>query len=219
MQPFNNTTHPEHDRYLSLILEGNRAAASSHIKDLAAQGIGIRDIYESIIKTALYRVGELWENNQITVAEEHIATSVTESIMNEFFYDIVSRQRQARKVVLGCVESEFHQVGVKMVADIFEMKGWDTYFPGSNIPANEMIRYIEKQHPDMVALSVSIYFHIPLLEKMLRLIHHRFDLPVIIGGQAFRHGGQDMAERYPRTRYIANLKELETFIDQYQSHG
>ena len=219
MQPFNTNTQTDHDHYLALILEGNRAAASVHIKGLAAQGVSIRDIYENIIKTALYRVGELWESNQITVAEEHIATSVTEGIMNELFYDIVSRQRRARKVVLGCVETEFHQVGVKMVADIFEMKGWDTYFPGSNVPANEMIRYIEKQRPDMVALSVSIYSHIPLLEKMLRLIHHTFDLPVIIGGQAFRHGGKELAEKYPRTRYMADLKELETFIDQYQPYG
>ncbi len=217
MQAFSDKTNPDHSRYLKLILEGDRMAASGHIKDLAAQGVSIQNIYEHIIKTALYQVGELWESNQVTVAEEHIATSVTESIMNELFYDIVSRQRQARKVVLGCVETEFHQVGVKMVADIFEMKGWDTYFPGSNVPANEMIRYIDKQSPDLVALSVSIYSHIPLLEKTLRLIRQKSDLPVIIGGQAFRHGGQEVAERYPNTRYIANLKELEDYIDQQQS--
>ena len=217
MQTFSNPIDSGHSQYLKLILEGNRAAASGHIRVLAAQGVSIQDIYEHIIKVALYQVGELWESNQITVADEHIATSVTESIMNELFYDIVSRQRRSRKVVLGCVETEFHQVGVKMVADIFEMKGWDTYFPGSNVPANEMIRYIDKQNPDMVALSVSIYSHIPLLEKMLRLIRQKFDLPLIIGGQAFRHGGQEVAERYPNTRYIANLTELETFIDQHQT--
>lgn len=213
------TTNSKCDPYLAFVLEGNRSGASAYIRDLAAQGTGIREIYDTFIKPALYRVGELWETNRITVAEEHIATSITESIMNEFFYDIVSRERVARKVVLGCVENEFHQVGAKMVADIFEMKGWDTFFPGSNVPANEMVRYIEKQEPDMVALSVSIYSHIPLLEKMLRLIHHRFDLPVIIGGQAFRYGGKELADKFPHTRYIADLKELETFIDQYQSHG
>ncbi|MFP4065583.1 MAG: B12-binding domain-containing protein [Bacteroidales bacterium] len=214
-----DTTHSKRDPYLAFVLEGNRSAASAYIRDLAAQGRGIREIYDTFIKPALYRVGELWETNRITVAEEHIATSITESIMNEFFYDIVSRERVARKVVLGCVENEFHQVGAKMVADIFEMKGWDTFFPGSNVPTNEMVRYIEKQEPDMVALSVSIYSHIPLLEKMLRLIHHRFDLPVIIGGQAFRYGGKELADKFPHPRYIEDLKELETFIDQYQSHG
>ncbi len=217
MEAFSNRTNSDENRYLELILQGNRVAASNLIRDLAAKGIPIQDIYEHTIKVALYRVGELWESNQVTVAEEHIATSVTESIMNELFYDIVSRQRQARKVVLGCVETEFHQVGVKMVADLFEMKGWDTYFPGSNVPANEMIRYIDKQNPDMVALSVSIYSHIPLLAKTLRLIRQKSELPVIIGGQAFRYGGKEVAERYPNTRYIANLTELEAFIDQHQS--
>ena len=207
-------TSTANQELLHYLLEGNRHAASGFIHDMTKEGISVMDIYEKTIKTTLYRIGELWENNEITVAEEHVATSITEAIMNELYYKIISRTRKPYKVVLGCVETEQHQVGVKMVADVFEMKGWDTWFPGANIPLDDLIRFTKEKQPDMIALSASIHAHLSIMEKMLKAIHQHFDLPVLVGGQAFLHGGQEITKQFPRTTYIANLQELASHIDQ-----
>ncbi len=164
----------EQSVFLDSLLNGNRAEASEKIRQQLGNGLSIKAIYEEIIKPALYRVGELWEQNQITVAEEHMATSVAEAVMNELYGNIVSRNRIPKKVVLACVENEQHQVGIKMVADMFEMKGWDTYFPGASTPVYELIQYIGKIKPDVIALSASIYFHLPVLEDMIQLIRHDY---------------------------------------------
>ncbi|MFO7873944.1 MAG: cobalamin-dependent protein [Bacteroidales bacterium] len=208
------TTSTANQELLHYLLEGNRQAASGVIHDMTNKNIPVMDIYEQSLKTTLYRIGELWENNEITVAEEHVATSITEAIMNELYYKIVSRTRKPYNVVLGCVETEQHQVGIKMVADVFEMKGWDTWFPGANIPVDDLIRFTKEKQPDMIALSASIHAHMPIMEKMLKAIHQHFTLPVLVGGQAFLHGGQEITKQFPRTTYIANLQELASHIDQ-----
>lgn len=208
-------TDAKRDRFLGYLLSGDRQGGSELVHGLFRDGLGVREVYEKMIKEALYKVGELWEQNKITVAEEHLATSVSEAIMNEFFSDIVSSERKQKKVLVGCVEQELHQVGAKMVADMFEMKGWDSYFLGANVPLEELIRFARELAPDLMAVSASIYFHIPQLDTMLRRIEEVFpELPVLVGGQAFRHGGRDTIDKYPNVHFASDLYALESFIDQ-----
>jgi MerR family transcriptional regulator, light-induced transcriptional regulator len=207
----------QHDTFLHALLAGDRAAGSTVVQELMKQDVSIKDIYEIYIKSALYRVGELWEQNKITVAEEHLATSVSEAIMNELFAGLISGKRTNKKVMVACIENEHHQVGAKMVADIFEKNGWDSYFLGANTPVNEIISFAKTLQPSIFAISVSIYFHLPLLESLLTRVHASFThTPVIVGGQAFRHGGTDILEKYPNTLHIQDLYALESFI--YSQH-
>lgn len=210
----------QQNAFVDFLLDGNRAAASEHVKQQLEAGMSVKHIYEDIIKVSLYRVGELWEYNQITVAEEHTATSIAEAVMNELYGSIVSRKREGQKAVLACLENETHQVGIKMVADMFEMKGWDTFFPGADTPATELMRYIDKIKPQVIALSASVYSHLPLLEETIQRIRHTFpNIPVLIGGQAFRHGGKDIADKHRRVVFIENLSDLEVYINKYNHHG
>ena len=58
-------------------------------------------------------------------------------------------------VVVASVEDELHQVGGKMVADVFEMHGWDSFYLGSNTPISEMVRFAKERCPDAVGLSLT----------------------------------------------------------------
>lgn len=210
---------PQH-AFLNALLSGDRAAGSLIVHQQLKNNVPVQHIYEQIIREALYSVGELWEYNKITVAEEHLATSVSEAIMNELFFNIISRKRLQKKALLGCVENEQHQVGIKMVADIFEMKGWDAVFLGANMPVNELIAYARKTPFDLIALSASIYFHLPNLINMISNIREAFpSLPLLVGGQAFRHGGKEMLEDDPYTFLLPDLFALETFIENITSNG
>lgn len=207
------------ETFLIALRSGDRAMGANVVQELMQQDISINDIYENYIKSALYRIGELWEQNKITVAEEHLATSVSEAIMNELFPGIISHKRVKKKAMVACVEGEQHQVGAKMVADIFEMNGWDSYFLGANTPSSEMISFAKTLHPSVFAVSVSIYFHLPLLETLLAQIHDSFpQTPVIVGGQAFRHGGVEVVNKYPNTLLVRNLYDLESYIKNYDEN-
>lgn len=206
--------------YLHHVLRGDRKGASKLVHQFLESDGSVKELYEQVIKPALYRVGELWENNQITVAEEHTATSITEAVMNEIFGRIISTDRRPYSVVLSSVENEYHLVGIKMVADVFEMNGWDTFLPGANVPVNELVRYIDRIHPDLLALSASIYFHLPTLRKMLHQIRYYYpELPVIAGGQAFLHGGREISREFTHLNLVDNLNDLEKYIIQFEQHG
>lgn len=201
-------------RYLENLLIGDRLACSAISKEYLSLNYSITDLYENIFKPALYEIGYLWETNQISVAAEHLATAITEGILNELFEQLVSKKRMNKKVVVACVEKELHQVGIKMVADTFEMMGWESFFLGGGIPLSELIRYIKDVKPDILAISLSVYFNFTNLVKMLESLREEFpDLQIIIGGQAFRYESSQLAERFGNVVLLSDLYLLKKYIN------
>jgi methanogenic corrinoid protein MtbC1 len=199
--------------YLQFVLQGNRSKCSSIVHSYLERNNSIYDLYEQVIKVALYRVGELWEQNKITVATEHLATAITEGILNELFEQIISSDRLEKKVVLTCVDKEQHQVGIKMVADVFEMHGWESYFLGTGIPLGELVKYIEEVRPDILAISLSVYFNFKKLIETLDFVRARFpDLFIIIGGQAFKQVPDSQFKKLDKVIYFPDLYILEQFV-------
>lgn len=204
-----------HKSFLGALLTGNRKEASRIVHDEVFQnGTGVQELYEAIIKNALYDIGEMWERGEISVATEHLASAIVEALLNELYQKVITSDiSNDYTVVVSCVENEHHQVGSKMVADVFEMNGWNTYFLGANTPRAELKRFIGNMQPQWLALSVSIYFHIPDLEEMIEEIRQSFpDLKILAGGQAFLHGGSEVLEKYENVNYLPDLTSLDSYL-------
>jgi methanogenic corrinoid protein MtbC1 len=209
-----------HKEFLNVLISGNRSKCSELAKNYLNNGVSIEVLYETIIKRALYEVGELWEYNRISVATEHLASAIVEGILNELYFKIISSDKINKTVIVACVENEFHQIGIKMISDVFEMNGWNSYFLGANTPTNELISFSKTIKPDIFAISLSIYFHLPMLEKMIPIIRKEFpELPILVGGQAFRHGGHDILLKYKNVIYKPDLNSTESFIKNFNQDG
>lgn len=200
--------------FLNSLLSGNRDLCSKIIQEQLNDSITIRELYESIIKETLYQVGELWEYNKISVATEHLASAIVEASLNELYPRIITPQKKEKTVIVSCLENEFHQIGIKMVSDIFELNQWNSYFLGANTPVDELISFTRIIKPDVLAISLSIYSHLPMLESTLQRIRSEFaHLPILVGGQAFQHGGQEIISNYSNVAFLSNLHSLDLFIN------
>jgi len=212
-------TTTKHKEFLECLISGDRPACSNYAHEYVAQNHSIQELYEDILRTSLYDVGKLWEYNQISVATEHLAAVIVEAILSEFYQDIISREKSDKRIVLSCVEDEMHQIGVKMISDLFEMNGWYSYFLGANTPTKDLMDYIRVVNPHLLGISTSIYFHLPTLDDMLHRIRQKFpDLPVLVGGQAFDHGGPEVLEQYPHVYYEPDLRSTEVFINDFMQN-
>lgn len=199
-------------RFLSALLGGDRRLCRT-ISDAVGSSLPLKGLYEDLFKRALYDIGDLWERNRISVAEEHMATAIIEGLLNERFPDLVSTIRKQRRVIIASIAGELHQVGGKMVSDIFEMHGWDAHYLGADMPVNELIQYAREIQPDLIGLSLSIYFNIPILLQIASQLQQEFqNTGIIVGGQAFRHGGLDAVNNREGVTFIRTLDELEAHI-------
>ena len=206
--------------YLNALLDGDRSRCREIVQALLDKGVDIKQLYENLFHRSMYEVGHLWENNRITVAREHLATSISESLLNLIHPYIFDRERVGKTAVISCAANEFHQLGGKIVADIFELNGWNGHFLGANTPAEVMNQLIQEKKPDIVGLSLSILSNGETLRRTIEIIKTDFSaVDILVGGQAFRRGGLDMIKAYPGTEYIPTLDELENMIKTALNHG
>ena len=202
-------TYPE---FLAALLAGDRRRCTVLTRRTLADGIPVIDLYQRLFQQALYRVGDLWEHNQISVASEHLATSIVEGLLNQIYPEVISPRRADKSIVVTSVEGELHQVGGKMACDVFEMHGWDAFYLGADTPVRELLRLLHEQPPDLVGLSLSVYFHIGDLYATVDAIRAEFPvLPILIGGQGLRHIEPTLFQG-PNVHYLADLSELNRFV-------
>lgn len=205
-----------YQNYLNCLLKGRRLVCHQIVQQLLDREILIRNLYTDLFQRSLYRVGELWEHNRITVAREHLVTALTEGLMGRVYPVLFHMEKtsKGKKVIVSCAANEFHQVGGKMVADLFEMNGWDAYFIGANTPVDQLIKHIDEEAPDMVGLSLSVYFNLSNFKTALEAIRtHYPTLDIMVGGQAFKWGGLDLLRGRSGMEYIATLEHLENVLE------
>lgn len=213
------TVHPSTtDDFLRALLNGNRHICSKIARELLDDKLPVERLYEDVLRTSLYQVGELWETHKISVATEHLASAVVEAVLNDLYFRLVPATRKPFRSVVTCVENEYHQIGSKMVSDLFEMRGWTSHFLGANTPVHELMAFIRLTEPHVIGISLSVLQHLPTLLYMIDVVRKEFpSLPVLIGGQAFVRGGAETIEHSANLYYLPDLAAIHRYIDQYEA--
>ncbi len=196
-------------QYLETLRRGERSAASHLILDAVAQGMRVRDIYLHVFQPSQYEIGRLWQINQMSVAEEHFCTAATQSIMAQLYSTIFNTDKNGRRLVATCVGNELHEIGLHMVADFFEMEGWDTYYIGSNTPAASVLRTLSERKPDLLAISATMTFHIKLVEELIgqvRAAESNSRIKIMVGGYPFNIE-PDLWRQVGADGYAANAEQ------------
>lgn len=190
------TTTTVYQHYMTALQEGNNQQALYVVRSALAQGIDVRDLYLDVLQPALYEVGRLWENESLTIAQEHLATAMTQRVMAQLHAQAFGRPAPGRMIVsaLGrtliaaCVSGEQHELGLRMVADFFEIEGWDVYYLGANVPARDIVRMVNTQKADLLAISVTTVNNLVRAGELIRAVRISPIGPyvkILIGGQPF----------------------------------
>lgn len=172
--------------YLRLLLAGDRHAASTLILEAVSNGVDVRDIYIDVFQKSQYEIGRMWQMNEVSVAQEHFCTAATQLIMSQLYSRIFSTARVGRRLVAACVGSDLHEIGVRMVADFFEMEGWDTYYLGANTPVAGLLQSLEEHRPDVLAISATMSYHVPKVAEAIDAVRgSSVNCRVMVGGYPF----------------------------------
>jgi len=196
--------------YLGGLLSGNRTVCNSVIEELLQADTPILDIYVHIFQRSMYEVGRKWEDGTISVAVVYSATVITERLLTTVYPRLFKADHVERSAVVTCAPTELHQIGARMVADAFELYGWDGYFLGARTPEDDLISMINDRKPDIVALSASLYKSMTVVVPLLHRLRDRFpDQDIIVGGQGFSHNGTHTELEKFGIHYVPSLDELK----------
>lgn len=199
--------------FYNALVDGDKNKCTQLVQSLIDEGTDLKDIYIELFQASLYRIGKLWDNNKMSIPEEHMATQIIESLISRFAP--TASNKADRKVLVTCIDKEFHEIGAKMVSNVFELESWKTYYLGAAVPTKEIIKFVKQIDPDIIALSWSLYLN---LGRFLEVVDHLtkfFPLKkIIVGGQALVENSDKVLKKYKNVEYVDSLYSLEKLLKQ-----
>lgn len=194
-----------HTKIARLLLEGKENEAIEYIHSIQ-NPINRLALYEELLTPSMYHIGELWENNEISVADEHLATALCDYILSRLDNEKVEVVHD-KKVLLFGVEEEQHYLGLKMVASIFRENGWHVRYLGPNLPLDHARKQIENFQPDVIGVSAALSYRLPVLKETIESFEDLSWKPItLIGGR--------MAKEYDLSSFTSDrvlvIKDLDT---------
>lgn len=177
----------ECDAFQEALVSGDRLKALEIFRQVITAGRGFVDTEVHLVQPTFYRIGEAWQENKVSVAQEHIATTIAHSILAREFAHAQPEPRVNRKAVLACVEGNHHALGLQMVADAFELQGWEVRNIGANTPTSALVRFVREDDPHLVGLSAAMPHHLPAARGAIARLHSELGEacpPLMLGGYA-----------------------------------
>ncbi len=179
------------EEYLEAVLAGNKVRCHQLIRSAISAKVPVIDIYHQILYPVMVQIGELWQENKISVAQEHLATAITQNIISSHYptllQSIESREKERGKVLVACPGSELHELGARMLSDIWELEGWDVTYLGSNIPPHFIAEALGRGDYTALGLSCSLSFNVRFVRETIEKVRavRQFKGVVIVGGRIF----------------------------------
>lgn len=151
---------------------------------------------ERLVAGAQVRVGELWERDEFTVAQEHAATAVSELVVRHHLERAQAARprvdRAPAPVVVACAEREWHALPGLLLAAALSRRGLDVVSLGADVSAQRLHGALLDAPVTAVLVSASLSSSLPRVRahvETCRLV----GTPVVVGGSAFDRAGRRAA--------------------------
>lgn len=173
------------EEYLGHVAAGDRKRALDLVMSLVRSGTSLEAVVEDVVRAGQVEVGRRWETNEWSVAQEHAATAVAESV----FTALVDRHDPGDggprgRLVAVCAEGEWHTLALRVLADHLRRVGWGVTFLGPSVPAAQMARYLHDVGPDGLLVSCSVPLNLGGARRLIEA-SRATGTPVLAGGRGF----------------------------------
>lgn len=143
------------------------------------------DFFDKILRPVMYKIGEDWADNTISIATEHVASNVAQTLV-KIIMDKVSGSANKKKILVCVPLGEEHHLGCDVLETYLSIKGFKVYNIGTSIPTESILSFIEYNKPDIVLVSITLEDNISAGQRLVKKIKDQHSIPILVGGFAFQ---------------------------------
>lgn len=149
------------------------------------RGEPVDEIVEKVLRPALVEVGERWECGAWTVADEHVATNLIESVLGSLELRMRHLVPSGPRVTLVGVPDDRHELPRRLLALQLLEQDVAVRILGPALPPASLGRDLDEHECDVLLLSCGFG---PLLAGAIDLaaVAAARGIPVVLGGQGVR---------------------------------
>lgn len=143
------------------------------------------DFFDKILRPVMYKIGEDWANNTISIATEHVASNVAQTLV-KIIMDKVSSSANKKKILVCVPLGEEHHLGCDVLETYLSIKGFKVYNIGTSIPTESILSFIEYNKPDTVLVSITLEDNISAGQRLVKKIKEQYNIQILVGGFVFQ---------------------------------
>lgn len=139
------------ERLLYALLHHNTQQADQLVADALAV-LSPEVVILDIIRSVLNEVGELWQQDKISIANEHLATNY---LRQRLLMWMVSGPppRTQHSIVLACAPDEWHEGSLLILGALLRRRLWPIVYLGQSVPLPDLASFVHDVNPSMVVLN------------------------------------------------------------------
>lgn len=174
-------------QYLEKILSGDTVGAIDVVLEAHRGGLDAAKLYLEVLLPAQREIGRLWHLGEVTVAEEHLVSNATSRAMAILAHMARPAASNGRTAVVAAVAHNTHDLGLRAVADLYQLAGWRALFLGADVPTGDLPTALGYFGADLLLLGASLSTQIARVTEAIAAVRSRCERPVkiIVGGAAF----------------------------------
>ncbi len=174
-------------KYIGACLEGDTKRAIGFVMDAASEGMSLATIYLEVLLPAEREIGRMWHGAEASVAEERVVSETTRRLMAILSYENSPSDTMGKTVLAAAVASNAHDIGIRAVADLFEVAGWRVISLGANVPPADVASASKFFEADLVVLAATLTTQLKQLQATIEAIRGvRGDaVKILVGGNVF----------------------------------
>jgi methanogenic corrinoid protein MtbC1 len=183
-------------------VEAARASDVDALGRLVEQALALAALEEAltgVLAPALVEIGELWATGELTVAQEHLASSAVRSALQKLLADARANVRGV--AVLACAPAERHEIGLMMLAVMLRSDGWQVAFLGADTPPDDAFALATTIGASALCFSAATPKSAHDVHKAIGARTVPGDLEVTVGGQGTEV--RDLSAAVGRLRAVA----------------
>lgn len=174
--------------FAGVALQGRREEAMALLDEALAREQSLPQVAVHVIHPAMYEVGRLWQDNSVSAAQEQLATALSQTWMARARARVTAAPDNGLRALFSCMTGNRHTLGLRMVADAFELDGWATCNLGADTSLGDLIAKVDDIKPHLVGLSASLPQHLRGLREAVEALRSALgdQCPrIVVGGLVF----------------------------------
>ena len=151
-------------------------------------GTDLATVLIDVLEPAQKEIGRRWQEGEISVAQEHLCTSVTQQVMSELYPYLFTGVPRRHRLVAAQAPGSLHEVGLRMVVDLLEHEGWETTYLGEGNTPDEVVEALVTRHADVLAISASMPGQVRGVVALVTAVRsdpRTAAVKVVVGGRPF----------------------------------
>lgn len=165
-------------------------AVRAAVQAVTSGALSIPALYRDVLTPLLAHAGDSWQHGRLAIWEEHLASATVRTVIEILYPGVLKAKAAAspagKTVLLACPPEEGHDLGLRMVADRFDMAGWSTYYLGPDTPVAEIADAARRLSVDTIVMSSSTHFHRLAVRHVVDELKAALpDVDIWVGGPAF----------------------------------